>query len=70
MKSLLSGLKKLNSIISKQLVNNGFQNNFIKKAIINFEIPIESAKYKNTIYCYPFLEDEDGKIYNSVKVNK
>jgi hypothetical protein len=66
-KPLIYGLKKLNLIISTKLEENDFEQNFIKKAIMNFKIPIDSPKFKNTIYCFPFLEDENGKEYKPKK---
>ena len=66
-KPLISNLNKLKGIIYAELKNNGFENSFIKKAILKFKIPINSATVKRTIYCYPILEDENGKTYESKK---
>ncbi|RBP26937.1 hypothetical protein DFR65_1137 [Oceanihabitans sediminis] len=62
-KPLKADLKKLRGILEKELSNNGFEMDFIKKAIMKFEIPIDNPRFKNTVYCYPFIEDENGKIY-------
>ena len=61
-KPLLAYLDKLKGIVNKELENNGFERDFIKKAVLNFEIPIESKV--RTITCYPELTDENGKKYN------
>ncbi|GAA3592659.1 hypothetical protein Q4Q39_05715 [Flavivirga amylovorans] len=66
-KPLKADLKKLRGILEKELSNNGFEMDFIKKAVMKFEIPIDNPKFKNTVYCYPFIEDENGKIYKPKK---
>jgi hypothetical protein len=60
-KPLIVNLEKLKGIIQTELKNNGFEMSFIKNAIMRFEIPINSPN--PIIYCYPHLEDENGKIY-------
>jgi hypothetical protein len=60
-KPLIADLEKLKDIIQTELKNNGFETSFIKNAIMRFEIPINSPN--PIIYCYPHLEDENGKIY-------
>jgi hypothetical protein len=60
-------MKKIRGIMSKELTNNGFEFDFIKKAVLRFEIPVEDPKFKNTVYCYPFIEDENGKVYKPKK---
>ena len=64
---LKSDLNKLRGILNKELSTNGFETDFIKKAVMKFEIPIDNPRFKNTIYCYPFIEDETGKIYKPKK---
>ena len=66
-KPLKADLKKLREILKKELSKNGFEMDFIKKAVMKFEIPIDNPRFKNTIYCYPFIEDETGKIYKPKK---
>ena len=66
-KPLHNRLEQMNLLISKELENHGFENGFIKKAVMNFEIPIDDVKFQNTIYCYPFIEDENGRIYKPKK---
>jgi hypothetical protein len=66
-KPLRADLDKLTEILHKELLNNGFEIAFIKKAVLNFEIPIENPKIKHTIYCSPFLEDANGKTYKPKK---
>lgn len=64
-KPLLVDLDKLQGIISQELIMNGFDNTFIRKGSLQFEIPIHSRSSKNMVYCEPILEDIDGKIYKS-----
>lgn len=66
-KPLKADLKKLREILKKDLANSGFEMEFIKKAIMEFEIPIDNPRIKNTVYCYPFIEDKNGKIYKPKK---
>ncbi|MFC4636572.1 hypothetical protein ACFO3O_21890 [Dokdonia ponticola] len=60
---LKAGLNKLRGILNKELSIHGFEKDFITKAVMKFEIPINNPRFKNTIYCYPFIEDKTGKIY-------
>ncbi len=64
---LKADLKKLRGILEKDLSNNGLEMDFIKRAVMKFEIPIDNPRIKNTVYCYPFIEDENGKIYQPKK---
>ena len=66
-KPLLVDLDKLNGIIDAELKSNGFDINFISKAILRFQIPIDSPHEKGTIYCFPVLEDINGKVYTPKK---
>lgn len=66
-KPLFADLEKLKDIIQTELKNNGFEMSFIKKAIMRFEIPIDLPNIKPTIYCYPYLEDKNEKIYKPKK---
>ena len=64
---LKTSLEKIRKILFIELVNNGFEVNFIKRAIMKFEIPINEIRMNKTIFCYPYLEDIDGKIYKPKK---
>jgi len=64
---LKADLKRLRGILKKDLSNSGFDMDFIKKAVMEFEIPIDNLRIKNTVYCYPFIVDENGKIYKPKK---
>ena len=64
---LKSELSKLRKILEKELLNNGFQVDFIKSAVLKFEIPIDNSILKNIIYCYPYIQDVNGKIYKPKK---
>lgn len=66
-KPLKADLSKLREILKKELSNNGFQMGFIKNAVLKFEVPIDNSRIKNTVYCYPFIEDETGKVYKPKK---
>lgn len=66
-KPLKHDLEKLRTILRTELSKNGFEMNFIKKAIMKFEIPIDHPKFKPTVFCYPFIQDEDGRIYKPKK---
>jgi hypothetical protein len=66
-KPLKADLNKLREILRTELSNNGFEMEFIKKAILKFDIPIDNPRFKNTVYCYPLLEDSNGKIYEPKK---
>lgn len=60
---LKAGLHKLRGILNKELFIHGFEKDFITKAVMKFEIPINDPRFKNTIYCYPFIEDKTVKTY-------
>jgi len=64
---LKADLSKLREILKKELNHNGFEADFIKSAIMRFEIPMESPRFRNTVYCNSFIEDMDGKIYKPKK---
>ena len=64
---LKSYLSKLREILKKELNSNGFELDFIKKAVLRFEIPIDNPRIKSTVFCYPFIEDCNGKIYKPKK---
>lgn len=66
-KPLKVHLKKLRGILKKELLNNGFETNFIKKAIMKFEIPIDNPRINDLVYCYPYIEDENEKVYRPKK---
>ncbi len=58
-KPLLADLNKLNGIINQELTNNGFESNFLTKAVLRFDIPLD----EKVVHCFPLLEDTNGKIY-------
>jgi len=59
--------KTLRDILEKELSANGFTNDFITQAVINFQFP-DSSLYKTTIYCFPLLIDKDGKRYETNRI--
>lgn len=58
-KPLLADLNKLNGIVNQELTNNGFESDFLTKAVLRFDIPID----KKVVHCFPLLEDKNGRIY-------
>jgi hypothetical protein len=59
---LMWHLIDLKSIIEKELVKYGFDNDFIVEAKIKVEIPDHNI-YARTLYCYPELIDKHGRKY-------
>lgn len=59
--------KTLKEIIDKELIANGFSTDFIKEAIIDFQFP-DPKIYRTTIYCFPYLVNEDGRRYEVGRV--
>jgi len=59
--------KDLKAIIDKELLANGFDVNFIKEAIIDFQFP-DPEIYKTTFYCFPYLIDIEGKRYEAGRI--
>ncbi len=62
--ALLCYLDKLQDILYRELEINSFNTSFIIKAALRFEIPILTSD-TTSVYCYPFMEDTNGKIYTS-----
>lgn len=62
-KALKVDLGKLRQIIKSELTNNGFKSGYITRAVLKFEIPIEDSSGEKLVYCYPFIEDQEGRIY-------
>lgn len=59
--------QELKGIINKELKANGFEQDFIKEAVIDFQFP--DPKTNNTrFYCFPYLIDIDGKRYASDRI--
>lgn len=58
-KPLLADLDKLNRIINQELIKNGFERDFLTKAVLRFDIPND----KNIVHCLPLLKDKNGKTY-------
>jgi hypothetical protein len=59
--------KTLKAIISKELHRNGFTDDFITGARIDFVFP-DADRYKKTIYAYGYLIDKEGRQYTSGKI--
>jgi hypothetical protein len=59
--------KSLRMILERELVANGFELDFIKHAVINFQFP-NSTLYARTFYCFPFLIDKDGRRYETQRM--
>ena len=61
--------KDLKVIIDKELLANGFDANFIKEAVIDFQFP-DPKIYTTTFYCFPYLVDINGKRYEAGQIMK
>jgi len=59
--------KNLKTIVDKELAANGFDPNFIKEAVIDFQFP-DPKIYRTTFYCFPYLIDIDGKRYEAGRI--
>jgi hypothetical protein len=59
--------KELKSIIEKELLSNGFANDFISEAKIIFQFS-DQILNKRTIFCFPYMIDKEGKRYESDKI--
>jgi hypothetical protein len=59
--------KTLQDIIEKELLQNGFEADYIVQAHIDFQFP-DPNRYRSTIYCYPYLVDKNGKRYESKRI--
>ncbi len=59
--------KTLKQIIDKELINNGFDTDFIVEAKIDFEFPDPNI-YRTTIYCFPILVDKEGRQYKPGRI--
>jgi len=59
--------KTLKQIIDKELINNGFDTDFIVEAKIEFEFPDPNI-CRTTIYCFPILTDKEGRQYKPGRI--
>lgn len=64
---LILNAQELKEIIDKELTANGFDQNFIKEAVIDFQFP-ESKVHNTRFYCYPYLIDIDDKRYEGGRI--
>lgn len=64
---LVLNAQELKEIIHKELTTNGFDQDFIKKAGIDFLFP--NLEIHNTsFYCFPYLIDINGKRYEGGRI--
>jgi hypothetical protein len=64
---LILNAQDLKEIINKELKANGFEQDFIKEAVIDFQFP--DLEINNTsFYCFPYLVDIDGNRYESGRI--
>jgi len=54
-------------ILQKELSILGLDLDFVKNAILKFEIPQDHPRFRSTYFCYPFIEDKEGNIYSPKK---
>ena len=59
--------KALKDIIEKELINNGFDTDFIMEAHIDFQFPNSEHSIRR-IYCYPYLIDKEGGRYEPGRI--
>ncbi|HMF70358.1 MAG TPA: hypothetical protein VK616_02730 [Flavitalea sp.] len=59
--------KSLRTIINRELRANGFSDDFIIAARIDFVFP-DPVRYRTTIYAYSYLTDCEGREYVSGKI--
>jgi hypothetical protein len=64
---LILNAQELKEIIDKELTANGFDQDFIEEAVIDFQFP--NFKVHNTrFYCSPYLIDINGKRYEGGRI--
>lgn len=64
---LILNAQELKEILHKALTANGFDQNFIKEAVIDFQFP-NLKSHNSSFYCFPYLIDIDGKRYEVDKI--
>lgn len=64
---LVINAKELIHIVQKETSSNGFDIDFIKEAVIDFEFP-SLQSYPRAIYCFPYIVDANGKRYNAKRI--
>lgn len=64
---LILNAQELKGIIDRELKANGFEQDFIKEAVIDFHFP-DIETHNTRFYCFPYLVDTDGKRYASGKI--
>ncbi|RZK29620.1 MAG: hypothetical protein EOO61_20415 [Hymenobacter sp.] len=64
---LVFNAKSLKEIIDKELVANGFENDFITEVRIDFQF-LNPNIYWVGIYCFPYLIDKTGRRYEPGRI--
>jgi hypothetical protein len=64
---LIMNAQELKKIIDKELTANGFEQDFIKEAVIDFRFP-NSKTHNTRFHCFPYLIDIDGKRYDGGRI--
>jgi len=59
--------QELREIINKELTANGFDHDFIKQAVIDFQFP-DPETHDTSFYCSPYLIDTNGKRYEGGRI--
>lgn len=64
---VINPLAKLKEMITTNLKKHNLDAAFITKATLRFEIPANKEGEDKLVFCYPEIEDKDGKIYKGKK---
>ena len=64
---LILNAQELKKIIDKELIANGFKQDFIKEAVIDFQFQ-NSRTHNTRFHCFPYLIDIDGKRYDGGRI--
>lgn len=67
LRPLILNAQDLKGIINKELEANGFNQDFIKEAVIDFQFP-DSEIPNTSFYCFAYLVDKDGNRYESGRI--
>ncbi len=64
---LVNPIGKLKEMIATNLKKHDLDAAFITKATLRFEIPANKENEEALVFCYPQIEDKDGKVYKGKK---
>jgi ABC-type amino acid transport substrate-binding protein len=64
---VINPIGKLKEMITTNLKKHNLDAAFIAKATLRFEIPADKEGEEKLVFCYPEIEDKDGKVYKGKK---